>query len=280
MKFIIVYILMLISTITTAQELDMWGVPKGKYKKTTTIKNEKAANVSDANGLKQGLWTKYSNGTLIYKGSFVNNKPVGEFIRYHENGKIKSKQLFNDKSTIAYTQLFDHNQKLVAKGKYLNNKKDSTWIWFGKNGQILVAQTYIKGVQEGQQVRYFPTGKVYEKVAFINGEKQGDISRYYPDGALRLTATYANNQLHGSYTTFYPEGGKEMEGNYKNGVKDGVWKTYTPHGVTEMQRTYTNGVLKDKTNIDKAQQRMFEEHETKAGSFRDPEDFISNPTEY
>ena len=44
---------------------------------------------ADAKGLKQGLWEKrYTDGTTLYKATFKNNKPVGEYTRYYPNGKM------------------------------------------------------------------------------------------------------------------------------------------------------------------------------------------------
>jgi antitoxin component YwqK of YwqJK toxin-antitoxin module len=48
-------------------------------------------NHTDNNGLKQGFWKRnYPNGRAMYEGVFNNDKPVGEWRRYHENGGLKS----------------------------------------------------------------------------------------------------------------------------------------------------------------------------------------------
>ena len=56
-------------------------------------------NVTDEDGLKQGKWTKvYPNGTMAYEVYFENDKPVGEYKRYHENGKLSSVLTYKEKT--------------------------------------------------------------------------------------------------------------------------------------------------------------------------------------
>lgn len=55
-------------------------------------------NQMDAKGEKQGYWIKkYPDGQILYEGSFRNNKPVGEFKRYYEDGSLKSVLMYSDK---------------------------------------------------------------------------------------------------------------------------------------------------------------------------------------
>jgi len=57
------------------------------------------SNQSDAKGLRQGKWlAKYPDGKTRYEGSFRDNKPVGEWKRYHENGKLKANLYYKENS--------------------------------------------------------------------------------------------------------------------------------------------------------------------------------------
>jgi hypothetical protein len=58
------------------------------------------------NGLKQGFWRKrYANGKPAYSAYFVDDKPLGVLVRYHENGsRMEIIDYFDDGSSFA--QLF------------------------------------------------------------------------------------------------------------------------------------------------------------------------------
>ena len=49
-------------------------------------------NVIDANGKKQGQWSKLHPGTKVYqyKGQFKDDKPVGTFMYYYQSSKLKA----------------------------------------------------------------------------------------------------------------------------------------------------------------------------------------------
>jgi len=65
--------------------------------------------------MKQGKWIgKYPDGTLKYEGKFFNDKPVGEWKRYHENGKLKAQMSYYQNSGRAFTSLFDTDGKLYS----------------------------------------------------------------------------------------------------------------------------------------------------------------------
>ena len=281
MRQLLLALLILISSITFGQEFDIWGVPTGKAKTSQKITKENAPNAVDANGNKQGKWIKYNGNTLIYKGTFKNNKPVGEFLRYYPNGKLKAKQNFgaiNDGSSFA--QLYNNEGKLFAKGKYIGTLKDSVWTYFSSKGTILLKQTYTQDTLNGLHKKFFTSGKLYETVNYHKGIKEGEVKRYYEDGQIRLKASYSNDLLNGQYTTYYPNNKPEMRGNYKAGRKEGIWSIYNENGIVYMSQTYTNGELKNRAEINAKQQQQFELYEEKAGTFQDPQNYLNNPMEY
>src|SRR4030065_1527811 len=67
-------------------------------------------NQIDQSGKKQGWWKKfYPDGTIMYKGFFVNNSPRGTFERYFENGKRKAVMHFSGDGKSVYAKFFYMN---------------------------------------------------------------------------------------------------------------------------------------------------------------------------
>src|SRR5665648_690404 len=74
-------------------------------------------NQTDKEGHKQGHWIgKYTNGSIHYEGSFTDDKPVGEWKRFHQNGKIKAQMHFFPNTDKALAELFDSKGIRYAKG--------------------------------------------------------------------------------------------------------------------------------------------------------------------
>ena len=81
-------------------------------------------NQTDNNGLRQGRWQKMQpNGKPLYDGYFKDGKPVGEWKRFHENGRIKANITYKTGTDSAFTVLFDETGKQMAEGIFLNEQK-------------------------------------------------------------------------------------------------------------------------------------------------------------
>ena len=52
-------------------------------------------NYVDNIGMKQGVWQKkYANGNIRYEGTFKDNKEIGLFRYFYEDGSLKLEKIF------------------------------------------------------------------------------------------------------------------------------------------------------------------------------------------
>ena len=122
-------------------------------------------NKTDAKG-KQGEWKKFhENGNLIKVGTFKNDKPVGEFKYYYDNGKIKAKM--NHKGSEAYSIFFHESGVPESTGKYLNQKKDSTWVYYDLDGFKIATDYFINGEKNRTSFSFYQSGKIAEEKEFV-----------------------------------------------------------------------------------------------------------------
>lgn len=143
-----------------------------------------AQNKTDKQGRRQGQWIEYhDNGKVKSIGNFVNGFPVGEFSYYTENGKLQAKNVFAENGIDAVSEIFSENGNVIAKGFYKNKKRDGEWHYFDEN-----------------------------------------------QGVMILVENYANGVLNGHWVSYYRTGYPQFEGDYKNGVKIGKWITFDPEG--------------------------------------------------
>ena len=98
-------------------------------------------NRTDKFGKKYGYWKKYDTKNLLeYEGRFYNGEPIGEFIYYHPNGKIKNRSLFTANSPIVTTTMYHENGTKFAEGVFWNKNKDAKWLYYSSNGQLVAEE--------------------------------------------------------------------------------------------------------------------------------------------
>src|SRR5690606_20027730 len=115
-----------------------------------------APNQTDDQGRKQGLWQKYyPTDTMQYQATFVDGKPVGELIRFYEDGSLQA--IINySKDSIARAELFyPETGEVMAKGNYIGQKRDSIWLFYSETGVLTSSETYKNGEKNGMNIIYY-----------------------------------------------------------------------------------------------------------------------------
>ena len=123
-------------------------------------------NQYDQSGKKYGWWKKnYPDGTLMYKGFFVDDSPRGTLIRYFENGEKKAIMHFSQDGKSAFSTLYYMNGELAAEGKYEGTNKDSTWKYYSYYTHTLsLVENYNAGIKNGPSMKYYDNGLVAESI--------------------------------------------------------------------------------------------------------------------
>lgn len=205
-------------------------------------------NKIDTKGRKQGHWKKFfSNSSIIdYEGAFIDDIPIGEFIYYFKNGKIKAKMLFKENGKVCYSTIYheDDLNKPLASGKYINKIKDSVWNYWGPSGRISMIETYRLGVLDGKKtIFYVPelvadsSVIVAQELNFKNGLREGEQKEYFNSGVLKSKKNFLNDKIIGELIYYSPSGIIEMKENYVNGIKDGWSYVYDEKG-NEVSKLY------------------------------------------
>lgn len=184
-------------------------------------------NQVDGKGRKQGEWRKkYEDfNQYMYVGQFKDDKPVGLFIYYYTNSKVKAKVDHGDGSGRAVAVFYHENGHKMSVGIYRDMKKDSIWTNYGPSGRLSTKETFKNDVLHGQTVVFF----VPEELE----DKSTRISEIF---------LYDNGKLEGEYTKYFENGNVHMKGQYVNGAKDGLWTEYHLNGNRAAVYSYKNGL--------------------------------------
>jgi len=151
-----------------------------------------AQNKTDKEGRRQGQWIDYhDNGKIKSKGSFVNGFPVGEFIYFNEKGVLYAKSVYSENRIDATTEIYSENGNVVAKGFYKNKKRNGEWLYFDENqGVTILIENYLNGVLNGRWISYYKTGEPQFEGQYKNGIKVGKWTTYDPEGGVISVDNY------------------------------------------------------------------------------------------
>jgi antitoxin component YwqK of YwqJK toxin-antitoxin module len=203
-----------------------------------------AANETDAQGRKQGAWSKaWPNGQLRYTGAFKDDKPVGEFRHFDAEGKLTTVQRHAGDGRISRAEHFHSNGQPMARGKYVGQEKDSTWNYYAEDGSLRKVERFAQGQLEGEQVAYYPGGQVAEREERKAGLLHGPSKSWFANGKLKSESNYAHGIAEGTMTFYFPDGKKEIEGSLVNGDRDGTWHYFNKDGTIQLVALYTRGQM-------------------------------------
>lgn len=232
--------------------------------------SQESVNKTDAKGLKQGKWvTRYPGGTLRYEGAFEGNKPVGEWKRYHENGKLKALMIHRPNSARSFAILYDEAGICYAKGVFEGTLRDSTWNFY--NGDILLqAENYRKGKKEGKARGYYPDGKLMWEKELKNDLADGIAVEYDPTGIKRSEIFCVEGKRSGRANFYDANGVLTMEGSYLDGLSDGTWKMFEKDGKLKYQIIYEKGEILNGGALDSMQIKQFKQYDQVKGKIPEP----------
>jgi antitoxin component YwqK of YwqJK toxin-antitoxin module len=232
--------------------------------------SQEMINQKDAKGLKQGKWvSRNPGGKLKYEGAFDRDKPIGEWKRYHENGKMKALMSYRPNSERVFASLYDEEGKLYAKGVFEGTLRDSTWNFF--SGELLVqTENYRSGRKEGRATGFDQNGKIVWEKEWKNDVADGKAVEYYPTGIKRSELSYAGGVKNGPARFYDENGGLSTDGSYTDDLSDGVWKIFEKDGKLKYQIKYKKGEIIDKGLQDSLQIKEFKKYDMLKGKIPEP----------
>ena len=205
-------------------------------------------NITDEQGRKQGHWAKkYPNGNLMYEGTFKDDRPVGLFRRYNNEGILLSELNYSDKNDEAGAVFFYPDGTKAAEGTYVERKKEGLWKFYsGTQPSYLAGEEYYTGdVRNGLSQKYYPDNTLAEMVTWDKGNRTGEWLQYYPDGTVCLRAEYIAGKLEGLFSYYHPSGKLYYEGNYKNDFRTGDWMVFNYDDSLKQIIAYEEGKPSD-----------------------------------
>jgi antitoxin component YwqK of YwqJK toxin-antitoxin module len=244
------------------------------------VRGQDNVNRTDSNGLKQGSWEKhFPNGRIMYAGNFKDNKPVGEWRRYHESGGVKAILQYNETNDSVKARLFETSAHPVAEGIYVNEKKEGLWIYYAETVKV-AEEHFINGLKNGLCRKFYSTGEVLEESEWKNNQKEGKYQAFFLSGKPYLQCMFKNDRRNGRCFSYFPSGMTEVESYYTNDLPDGTWKYLDENDSVRFILQYEKGTLKNPEVLINMNTKELENLDKQRDRLTDPEKYLQNPEEY
>jgi len=209
-------------------------------------------NSIDDQGRKQGEWKKYwdeSKQALQYKGTFVNDKPVGQFWYYYPGGGVRA-IIEHLNINQAYVTFYFENEEVMSEGMYLDQKRDSTWVNYNQQGLTVSMEKFRKGKLNGKKLTFYLQNqiergevKVLSETHYKDSLKSGPYRELFSSGNVRLSGQYYLDKPSGVWRKFEINGMCIQSFQFKNGLKHGWVINYNEQQEIIHSELYKNGVL-------------------------------------
>jgi antitoxin component YwqK of YwqJK toxin-antitoxin module len=213
-------------------------------------------NFIDANGKKQGQWSKLYPGTKVYqyKGQFKDDKPVGTFMYYYQSSKLKAIVKHIEGTNRSEAQFYHDNGVIMSRGIYLDLKKDSVWSNFGPTGRLSNKETYKADVLHGKKTIFFVSEDPNDKSQIVSsisnykeGLLEGEFVEYFDGGSMKEKGNYLNGKKSGFWMKYSITGSIMIEECFKEGLRNGWTKSFDESGKEVGKQYYLQGrVIKGK----------------------------------
>ncbi|MEZ4922080.1 MAG: hypothetical protein R2780_02805 [Crocinitomicaceae bacterium] len=187
---------------------------------------------------KHGMWTKYFEDgvTPRLKGNYRNNRPYGEFIKYHENGKEREIGTYTDKKMVG-DYLVKNADGIVTQRKTFNvgGKEEGKVEFFYDDGSPQMVMTKKDGVTVGEAITYWPNGDIKKIIVY---DESGEITK--KEERDMVNPDKGQKEVAG---TGGPSGDKGIIKDGKPFSRDGYNKLYNTNDEIWMDGEFKSGKL-------------------------------------
>jgi antitoxin component YwqK of YwqJK toxin-antitoxin module len=190
-KFTLILLLIVTVSLAQSQSFEMSGTD--------------TTNLTDAQGKKQGKWiirgkhkpgTCYSPDQKIEEGKYSENRKTGIWIEYYCNSNMKNKLTFVNGRPDGYAIMYHENGKISEEGNWKANRWVGNYKLYYDNGQVQHQFVFNQnGKRDGGQTYFYENGQKAVEGNFVNGKENGIIKEYYENGDPKAEKNFADGSV-------------------------------------------------------------------------------------
>jgi antitoxin component YwqK of YwqJK toxin-antitoxin module len=214
------------------------------------IINGDTCNRINPKGKKYGKWiclgrhksgTCYSATQKIEEGNYLGNKKNGIWLEYFCNGYLKSKIVFVNGRPNGHAVIYHENGVISEEGRWRNNYWVGVYKMYNDSGKLIHKFKFDSPVKrEGRPTIHPDNGKIAIEGNFINSGKEPQVKEYKEQDFLEYKILYDHKKR------------LIKKGEFNN---DSIWngKKYLYNEAGKLNRiaVYKNGLYVGDTQIEK-----------------------------
>lgn len=201
--------------------LDQSDPPPPPTAVETSVKTEKyddgspriergVTKMSDDSFVADGIFREYyANKQRFVEGQYEAGEPTGEWVYYHENGKLAKKVSFVDGLPSGPIEIFRPDGTLAEKREFKAGVRSGEWVRFAEDGKQRLAEAHYKdGKPDGAWKAWHKSGQLLRETHFVDGQRDGEAREWNEDGSPLVVAQFKAGKRHGKTTQWLPNGEK------------------------------------------------------------------------
>jgi uncharacterized protein len=191
---------------------------------------------------RQKTWIEYNiTGEFRSKGTYVDDKRVGNWEFFYPNGKTEQKGKYDKKGRAQGEWiLYYDNGNILRKEHYQNDKREGTLEEYAEDGKLITKGEYLDDQKEGDW--FYEIGNYKEFGVYRNGLPDSTWKAYYAkENKLRWEGSFLNGDPDGKHVYYYDNGKVQASGKYAGGQKEGDWHYFDETGFLIVTITYEGG---------------------------------------
>jgi uncharacterized protein len=184
----------------------------------------------------------YLDRSIKSIGYYKNNKAIGNWKYFFENGKLKMESdLFEDRIGGKWTYYFENGkvsqegviEQLKSKGFYSEDAREGNWNMYYEDNTLKAQAIYEQ--DEAWYREFYPSGELKMEGKISEGSSDSTWTYYYKNGIVKAKGEENGGLKEGNWIYYHPNGEKESEGTYENGQKNGPWKYFYSDGAVNAE---------------------------------------------
>lgn len=96
----------------------------------------------------------FPNGNISLTGTIKNDKKIGTWIFFNENGSIKREITYLDDVSLFKVTNFFNEGPIHSSGLIKNNLQEGEWLYYDNFGKLIFRITFVNGRKNGPFVGY------------------------------------------------------------------------------------------------------------------------------
>lgn len=189
-------------------------------------------NITDEEGLKQGLWLYFFNDgkTISQKGEYIDSKKEGIWQTFYENENPKTSITYSKNRQTGYAIIYYDDGTICEEGNWKENRWIGEYKYYYKNGEPAYIWNFDEeGARNGTQKYFHENGNLRIEGEWIAGKETGLINEYYENGNLKISSEWNEGRFNGIKKEYYANGTIKSERFYNDGQIDENLTVYYPY---------------------------------------------------